>query len=93
LAALCDTVLAHEQATFGLPESYLSLFPSVAAASFPRLLGQQTTMSLLLTGENISAREALRLGLVHQVLSQQRFLRDAEELLVMLASLQQVAEA
>lgn len=86
LAALCDTVLAHEDATFGLPEIGLGIFPPVASAYFPRLLGYQTTMRLLLTGETLSAREALRLGLVHQVLPARRFLPDAEELLVMLAS-------
>ncbi|HXR64719.1 MAG TPA: enoyl-CoA hydratase/isomerase family protein [Ktedonobacteraceae bacterium] len=89
LAALCDTVLAHEQATFGLPEIGLGVFPPVASAYFPQLLGYQTTMRLMLTGETISAREALRLGLVHQVLSERRFLPDAEELLVMLASTRQ----
>lgn len=87
LAALCDTVLAHEQASFGLPEIGLGVFPPVAAAYFPHLLGYQATMRLMLTGETISAREALRLGLVHQVLSARRFLLDAEELLVMLASI------
>lgn len=86
LAALCDTVLAHENATFGLPEIGLGVFPPVAAACFPSLFGVQTTMRLVLTGETITAREALRLGLVHQVLSARRFLSDAEELLVMLAA-------
>lgn len=86
LAALCDTVLAHENATFGLPEIGLGVFPPVAAVYFPRLLGYQTTMRLMLTGETISAREALHLGLAHQILSARRFLPDAEELLVMLAS-------
>lgn len=87
LAALCDTVLAHEDATFGLPEIGLGVFPPVASAYFPALLGCSTTMRLVLTGEIINAREALRLGLAHQVLSARRFLLDAEELLVMLASL------
>src|SRR5579883_1159634 len=86
LAALCDTVLAHEHAAFGLPEIGLGVFPPVAAAYFPALLGVQTTMRLVLTGETIGAREALRLGLVHQVLPARRFLSDAEELLVMLAA-------
>lgn len=92
LAALCDTVLAHENATFALPAIGLGVFSPVASAYFPRLLGQQATMRLMLTGETISAREALRLGLVHQVLSARRFLFDAEELLVMLASTSQMVE-
>jgi enoyl-CoA hydratase/carnithine racemase len=86
LAALCDTVIAHEDATFGLPEISLSVFPPVAAVYFPALIGQNATMRLMLTGETIDAREALRLGLAHQVLSSRRFLPDAEELLIMLAT-------
>src|SRR2546423_10593948 len=35
LAALCDTVIAHENAPFGLPEANLGVFPPVAPAHFP----------------------------------------------------------
>ena len=86
LAALCDTVVAHEDATFGLPEISLGVFPPVAAVYFPALIGLNATMRLMLTGETIPAKEALRLGLAHQVLSSHRFLPDAEELLTMLAT-------
>ena len=86
LAALCDTVIAREDATFGLPEVNLGVFPPVAAAYFPSLIGHNATMRLMLTGETISATEALRIGLAHQVLSSHRFLPDAEELLTMLAT-------
>lgn len=86
LAALCDTVIAREEATFGLPEVNLGVFPPVAAVYFPALIGYNATMRLMLTGETIAAHEALRLGLAHQVLSSQRFLPDAEELLAMLAA-------
>src|SRR5438477_11961255 len=86
LAALCDTVVAHEDATFGLPEIFLGVFPPVAAVYFPALIGYSATMRLMLTGETIQAKEALRLGLAHQVLSSRRFLADAEELLTMLAT-------
>ena len=86
LAALCDTVIAHEHASFGLPEVNLGVFPPVAAVYFPALIGYNTTLRLMLTGETIKAAEALRLGLVHQVLPSRRFLPDAEELLVVLAA-------
>jgi cyclohexa-1,5-dienecarbonyl-CoA hydratase len=86
LALLCDSVIAHEDATFGLPEISLGVFPPVAAVYFPALIGQNATMRLMLTGETIQAKEALRLGLAHQVLSSRRFLPDAEELLTMLAT-------
>src|SRR5437867_6125264 len=58
LAALCDTVIAHENATFGLPEINLGVFPPVAAAYFPSLIGHNATMRLMLTGETIKACEA-----------------------------------
>lgn len=86
LAALCDTVIAREDATFGLPEIKLGVLPPVAAAYFPSLIGRNATMRLMLTGETIGAAEALRIGLAHQVLSSHRFLPDAEELLTMLAT-------
>ena len=86
LAALCDTVIAHEDATFGLPETNLAVFPPVAAVYFPALIGYNATMRLMLTGETINAREAMRLGLAHQVLSSQQFLSDAQELITVLAT-------
>ncbi len=86
LAALCDTVIAHEDATFGLPEIKLGVFPPVAAVYFPTLIGYHTTMRLVLTGETISAPEALRIGLVQQVLPAAHFLTDAEELLTVLST-------
>ena len=86
LAALCDTVIAHEDATFGLPEIKLGVFPPVASVYFPALIGYSATMRLILTGETISADEALRIGLVQQVLPARRFLADAEELLTVLST-------
>jgi len=86
LAALCDTVIAHENASFGLPEVNLGVFPPVAAVYFPTLIGHNATTRLMLTGETIKAPEALRLGLVHQVLSSRHFLTDTEELLTVLAT-------
>jgi len=86
LAALCDTVIAHEHASFGLPEVNLGVFPPVAAVSFPALIGYNATLRLMLTGETIKAADAFHLGLVHQVLPSRRFLPDAEELLAVLAA-------
>ena len=86
LAALCDTVIAHEDATFGLPQVKLGVLPLVAAAYFPSLIGYHTTLRLMLTGETLEAKEARRLGLAHQVLPAHTFLSDAEELLTMLAT-------
>jgi enoyl-CoA hydratase/carnithine racemase len=91
LAALCDTIMADERATFGLPEISLGVFPPVAAVYFPALVGRKAATRLILTGETISAQEAFRLGFVHQILPTRYFLADAEELLVVLASSTQMS--
>ena len=87
LAALCDTLIAREDAEFGLPEIAHGTIPALAAATFPRRLAPRVALRLMLTGERINAAEACQLGLAHQVLSTERFLTDAEELLLMLALL------
>jgi cyclohexa-1,5-dienecarbonyl-CoA hydratase len=87
LAALCDTLIAREDAEFGLPEIKLGVFPPLAAALFHRRLTPRAALRLMLTGERINAAEAHRLGLAHQVLPADRFHNDAEELVLMLAML------
>ena len=43
LAIACDLVLAAESAKFGQPEIKLGVFPPIAAALFPQLIGHQQT--------------------------------------------------
>ena len=67
LATFCDFVLAAETAQFGQPEIKLGCFPPVALVTLPRLIGMQAAAHLILTGHQISATEAHRLGLVTRV--------------------------
>jgi cyclohexa-1,5-dienecarbonyl-CoA hydratase len=67
LAMFCDFVLAGESAQFGQPEIKLGCFPPVAMVTLPRLIGMQAALDLILTGRQISAAEAHRLGLVTRV--------------------------
>jgi cyclohexa-1,5-dienecarbonyl-CoA hydratase len=60
-------VIAAESAKFGQPEIKLGVFPPIAAALFPQLIGHQQTARLLFSGETINAAEAVRLGLVTYV--------------------------
>ncbi len=69
LATFCDFVLATESAQFGQPEIKLGCFPPVALVTLPRLIGMQAAVNLILTGRQISATEAHRLGLVTGVVS------------------------
>lgn len=68
LATFCDFVLATESAQFGQPEIKLGCYPPVAMVTLPLRIGVQAAADLILTGRQISAAEAHRLGLVTRVL-------------------------
>lgn len=68
LLAICDIAIASEKAKFGLSEVKRGTIPW--GGSIPRLarsLSKTDFMLLLLTGDTIDAEEALRMGLVSQV--------------------------
>lgn len=69
LAMACHFRLAAEGAKFGQPEVKLGITPGYGGTQrLPRLVGRGRALQLLLTGEMIDAAEALRIGLVNQVL-------------------------
>ncbi|MBA2396924.1 MAG: enoyl-CoA hydratase/isomerase family protein [Ktedonobacteraceae bacterium] len=86
LASLCDTIIAREDAMFRLPAVNAKIFPNAISMRLPAMIGRETTNRLVQNGETLNAQEALRLGLVHQIVPRHRFLLDTEELLVMLAT-------
>ena len=68
LAMACTMRLASENAKFGQPEVKLGFLPGYGGTQrLPRLVGKGMAMQLVLTGEIITAREALRIGLVNEV--------------------------
>lgn len=70
LALACDLRVMGEGARLGVPEIKLGLLPGAAGtARLARMLPAAIAKQLLLTGEPISAADALRLGLVNQVVS------------------------
>jgi cyclohexa-1,5-dienecarbonyl-CoA hydratase len=66
-------VIATEKAKFGQPEIQVGVFPPIAALIFPRMIGRKKAMELILSGETISAQEALTLGLVNKVVPEVSF--------------------
>ncbi|HZK91114.1 MAG TPA: enoyl-CoA hydratase [Stellaceae bacterium] len=80
LAAACDFRVASDRSIFGMPEVRIGLPSVVEAALLPRLIGPARARRLLLTGENIDAREALAWGLVDRAVAAER-LDDAVEAL------------
>lgn len=91
LISLCDTVIARDDAIFRLPAVNAKVFPNAVSIRLPSMIGREITDRLVQSGETLNARAALRLGLVHQVLSSHRFLLDTEELLVMLSTVSKSA--
>lgn len=67
LAAGCDLVIAADDAVFGLPEIKVGLLPLMVMAPILRAVGRQRGLLMILSGENVSAREALAMGLVSRV--------------------------
>jgi cyclohexa-1,5-dienecarbonyl-CoA hydratase len=73
LALACDIVLARADLRLGQPEIRLGVFPPVAAALLPRLVGRQRALDLVLSGRELGAEEAHALGLVSHVYAGERF--------------------
>jgi cyclohexa-1,5-dienecarbonyl-CoA hydratase len=67
LALYCDMVIATERSKFGQPEIQVGVLPPIAALLFPRIIGRKKAMELVLSGDTISAQEALSLGLINRV--------------------------
>jgi enoyl-CoA hydratase/carnithine racemase len=81
LALACDIRLASVRARFSLPHIEKGLVPSDGATQrLPRLVGRAKAMELMLTGETITARDALQIGLVNRVLPQKELLPYALEM-------------
>jgi enoyl-CoA hydratase/carnithine racemase len=75
----CDIVIASENAKFGLPEPLIGAMAAGGGVQqLPRQIGLKQAMGMILTGRHISAEEALRMGLVNEVVPAVN-LRDATE--------------
>jgi enoyl-CoA hydratase len=73
LALACDLVVAREGVRFGTPEINVGVFPFMIMALIYRNIGRKKTNELLLLGEQISAEEAERIGLVNRVVAADEF--------------------
>lgn len=68
LALACDLRFAAKTAKLGLPEVSLGILPGYGGTQrLPRLVGSGAALQLILTGDPVTADEALRLGLVNGV--------------------------
>jgi crotonobetainyl-CoA hydratase len=81
----CDIILAAEHATFALPEINSGTVADAATIKLPRRIPYHVAMELLFTGRRIDATEALRWGLINEVLPADKLMARARELAAQLA--------
>jgi len=73
LALACDLVVAREGARFGTPEINIGLFPFMIMALIYRNVPRKKVAEMMLLGEQISAAEAERIGIVNRVVAPAEF--------------------
>src|SRR6185503_21392056 len=92
LALLCDLLVAGEDARFGQPEIRLGVMPGAGGTQrLTRAIGKAKAMELILTGRNMSAREAEANGLVTSVVPSDATVPAALELAAKVAAMPPVA--
>ncbi len=69
LVAVADIAIAAEGTVFSLAEVKLGILPAVISPYVLRAIGPRSARDLFLTGDRFDAREAHRIGLVHQVVA------------------------
>jgi enoyl-CoA hydratase len=81
LAMACDIRIAADTAKLGQPEINLGIIPGYGGTQrLPRLVGKGRAKWLILTGDMITAQEALRIGLVDMVVPAAQLMDRAKEL-------------
>src|SRR5947209_7338385 len=73
IALACDLIIAREGARFGTPEINVGVFPFMIMALIYRNVPRKRVNEMLLLGEQISAEEAARIGIVNRVVDPEQF--------------------
>ncbi|MDH5382511.1 MAG: enoyl-CoA hydratase-related protein [Cyclobacteriaceae bacterium] len=88
LAMTCDMIIASESAKFGQPEIKIGTMPGAGGTQrLTRALGKAKAMELVLTGDFLSAEEALSRGLVNKIVPVEIYLEEAFELAARIAAM------
>ncbi len=87
LAMACDFIFASEKAKFGLPECTLGLMPGFGGSvRLTRKIGPGQAKQLTMTGDLISAEDALGFGLVNEVCAPEKVMERAKMVATTIAS-------
>jgi len=83
----CDICIASVSAKIGQPEINLGVHPGFGGTQrLPRLVGRMKAKELLLTGENINADEACRIGLINMVVEDSKLMETTKNIAKKIAS-------
>jgi enoyl-CoA hydratase len=92
LALACTLRIASSTARLGQPEVKIGIIPGYGGTQrLPRLIGKGAALKMILTGEAVSAPEALRLGLVDEVVEPGQLLSRAEQIAQTIAAMAPLA--
>jgi enoyl-CoA hydratase len=92
LALACHIRIAAENAKFGQPEVNLGIIPGYGGTQrLARLVGRGRAMEMILTGDQMSAPEALAIGLVNKVVQQAELMKTAMAMAEKICSKGQIA--
>ena len=80
VAMVCDFIIAAEDALFGVPEANVGIFYTWgSSARLTRLVGPMRAKEMIMTCQNVTAREALAMGLVTRVVPAEKLMEAARE--------------
>lgn len=88
IALACDIVVATESAAFIQIFSKIGLIPdSGGTYLLPRLIGFQRASALMMLGDKVMAKEALQMGMLYKVFSDEIFLEESKKIAATLAQM------
>ena len=79
-ALLCDFTIAVSEAKFGYTEVRIGFVPAIVSTFLLRQVGEKVARDLLLTGRIFDAPEALRLGMINEIVPAEKLMTRAREL-------------
>jgi len=92
LSMTCDMIIASETAKFGQPEIKIGVMPGAGGTQrLTKAIGKARAMELILTGNFLSAEEALKHGLVNKVVPVEMLMDATRELALQIAKMSPVA--